>query len=521
MPQHRIHEGLVDPAGSVHKFVNYTKSGSHLIIKCSILDNIAICEKEAAIHQRSRSDDDDDDDPLTKDELTTEWGFQRSRGLLDCSFHDEGKYCRKLRSLTTREKARKREKQSRKECCCKIDQEKVLLQIEVVHKEKKATEREREGKECFRFCVLAVASSLWSCCREAAEEGEEEHWRNKTFRSVAASSSPVVEEDDGRENGKRSVVYVLLLVSVLVSAAAYGMRVCCGGRGGDERWSCFGAFASTIVKQRWSDTSGRRELQTLHVDDFFRSSVLFPRRLLRCDADAGQQRTETGRFPQRVRSSGSCVHQAQQRHGSCFQGFLLRHRVHTIATSLPTLRSHNASAHQACSSGEWKRWCVGRDEPVWVPSKCRRNGVVCTSQNQAKVCCNRAAASYKQNADVVSHRSFPRDNSLHHQEADCSGFALARADYLVLNGNPSVFLQRLRWDAQHHSKHAALHARPKPSWQAYLLLPRLRHAVGNRGFRGRLSLHCGGIAVRFRHTLCSSDQIQTCTTDCDAPGHRY
>jgi hypothetical protein len=72
VPQHRIHEGLVDPAGSVHKFVNYTKSGSHLIIKCSILDNIAICEKEAAIHQRSRSDDDDDDDPLTKDELTTE-----------------------------------------------------------------------------------------------------------------------------------------------------------------------------------------------------------------------------------------------------------------------------------------------------------------------------------------------------------------------------------------------------------------------------------------------------------------
>ncbi len=211
----------------------------------------------------------------------------------------------------------------------------------------------------------------------------------------------------------------------------------------------------------------------------------------------------------------------QQRHGSCFQGFLLRRRVHTIATSLPTLRNHNASAHQACSSGEWKRWCIGRDEPVWVPSKCRRNGVVCTSQNQAKVCCNRAAASYKQNADVVPHRSFPRDNSLHHQETDCPGFALARADCLVLNGNPSVFLQRLRWDAQHHSKHAALHARPKPSWQAYLLLPRLRHAVGNRGFRGRLSLHCGGIAFRFPHTLCSSDQIQTFATDCDAPSHRY
>jgi hypothetical protein len=55
------------------KFVDYTKSGSHLVIKCSILDNIAIFEKEAAIHQRSRSDDDDDDDvPLTIHELTTE-----------------------------------------------------------------------------------------------------------------------------------------------------------------------------------------------------------------------------------------------------------------------------------------------------------------------------------------------------------------------------------------------------------------------------------------------------------------
>jgi hypothetical protein len=63
---------LVDPAGSLHKFVNYTKSGSHLVIKCSILDIIGICEKEAAIHQRSRSDDDDDDVPLTKHELTTE-----------------------------------------------------------------------------------------------------------------------------------------------------------------------------------------------------------------------------------------------------------------------------------------------------------------------------------------------------------------------------------------------------------------------------------------------------------------
>jgi len=72
LPQHRIHEGLVDPAGFVHKFANYTKSGSHLVINCSILDNIAICEKEAAIHQRSRSDDDHDDVPLTKHELTTE-----------------------------------------------------------------------------------------------------------------------------------------------------------------------------------------------------------------------------------------------------------------------------------------------------------------------------------------------------------------------------------------------------------------------------------------------------------------
>jgi hypothetical protein len=72
LPQHRIHEVLVDPAGSVHKFVNYTKSGSHLVIECSILDNIAICEKEVAIHQKSRSDDDDDDVPLTIHEQTTE-----------------------------------------------------------------------------------------------------------------------------------------------------------------------------------------------------------------------------------------------------------------------------------------------------------------------------------------------------------------------------------------------------------------------------------------------------------------
>jgi hypothetical protein len=56
----------------VHKFVNDTKSGSHLVIKCNILDNIAICEKEAAIHQKSRSDDDDDDVPLTIHEQTTE-----------------------------------------------------------------------------------------------------------------------------------------------------------------------------------------------------------------------------------------------------------------------------------------------------------------------------------------------------------------------------------------------------------------------------------------------------------------